>query len=85
MRPENTALLPGDGSDLRLKVSLEHVEYLGDCTLCYCRGYGQNIVVQLGPDENQELVQGQNLEFYVDLGMALKSAGNRRDEGGLAV
>ena len=85
VRPENIALLPGDGTDLRLDVSLEHVEYLGACTLCHCRGYGQNIVVQLGPDQGRALVQGQNLKLYVGRDKALKFAGNRRKEDGLAV
>ena len=84
VRPENIALRPGDGADLRLDVSLEHIEYLGACTLCHCRGYGQNIVVQLAPDLGQALAQGQKLALYVGRDKALKFVGNRRAGNGLA-
>ncbi|MDE0345606.1 MAG: TOBE domain-containing protein [Boseongicola sp.] len=84
VRPENIALRPGDGADLRLDVSLEHIEYLGACTLCHCRGYGQTIVVQLAPDLGQALAQGQKLALYVGRDKALKFVGNRRAGNGLA-
>ena len=84
VRPENTALRPGDGTDLRLDVELEHFEYPGACTLCHSRRPGQNIVVQLGPDKGRAFVQGQNLKLYVGRDKALKFSGNRRKEDGLA-
>lgn len=84
VRPENTALRPGDGTDLRLDVELEHFEYPGACTLCHSRRPGQNIVVQLGPDQGRAFVQGQNLKLYVGRDKALKFSGNRRKEDGLA-
>ncbi len=85
VRPENVALHRRDGTDLRLDVSLEHVEYLGASTLCHCRGYGRDIVVQLAPDLGRTLAQGQELSLYVGRDKALKFVGNRREGDVLAV
>ena len=84
VRPEDIALKPCDGADLRLDVSLERIEYLGPCALCHCRGYGRSIIVQLAPDLGQALVQGQDLTLYVGRDKALKFVGNRRVRDGLA-
>jgi len=78
IRPENIKLSPVAKSDLQLIARLEIVEYLGSSALCHCNLGGQNIIVQLQPDETSDLQAGQEVNLFVERSSVMRFSGNHR-------